>query len=94
MTDLELQEAMTPRQAANIEILNILYQFAIEHPTQRFNQILANLDINETSVVVIGDAFFGYKETVYIIDKYHEEPGETLARVKEAFEKSKNYKTY
>lgn len=60
------------RQAANYEILNILYAIVEKHPDWRFHQILQNLDVNIRDV-----------KTLRCLDQFYEESEETLKRVKQ-----------
>jgi hypothetical protein len=60
------------RQAANYEILNILYAIVEKHPDWRFHQILQNLQINLREVTEFK-----------CLDQFYEDSEETLERVKQ-----------
>lgn len=60
------------RQAANYEILSMLYAAVQQYPDWRFHQILQNLHINLRDVA-----------TIKCQDQFYEESEETLERIKQ-----------
>lgn len=61
------------RADATFELLNLLGQYLINHPTERFGQALRNLGITVDTENPDGD--------IYWCNGFYEEPQVTLARV-------------
>jgi hypothetical protein len=64
------------RQQANIEILNYIGLLIVEYPDLRFGQILASLDVTQTTA--------GEAGTVKVRDIFYDESTDILARVAKA----------
>jgi len=64
------------RQEANLEILDILSQLAMQYPDMRLNQLLI------ATHIAISNYDFHNSITTYDVS-FYEEPQDTLARMKE-----------
>lgn len=65
---------MNKRQESNFEILDILFEAAMEYPDMRFGQLLVNLNIIEIEL--------GSDLLANVRDPFYNEPNDILERVK------------
>lgn len=63
------------RFAANVKLIQIVTEYLLEHPQERFGQALRNLGITVDSTLPDGD--------IYWCNGFYEEPTETLKRVEQ-----------